>query len=202
LVLLIILVFSGWFAFRNLALWLVVSDPRPQSLDAIFTFAGENNRITYSKKLFTAYSHALWINSYPSMKITIPLAKEGLDTSRILIIDTCKNTSSEVAYLTSWARGIVSGNRSLPASCSHQGGFSEKKPLRIGLVSAPFHMRRISLALSKTKKVTGCTLYFLPVPFEQYGEARNNYKNWWSNKYLAPEIVLELKKLAYYFFKS
>jgi hypothetical protein len=198
----IIIVVIGWFAFRNLALWLVVSDPLPPSLDAVFTFAGDNQRIIYSKKLFAKYPQALWINSYPSMKITIPLAKEGLDTSRIFIIDTCKNTSSEVAFITTWAREIVDGKLALPAACSNQGGFSIERPLQIGLVSTPYHMRRIRLAVSRTQKIAACTMYYLPVPFEQYGSAKDDYKVWWKYKQLKSAVSLELKKLAYYFFKS
>ena len=82
------------FAYRNLGLWLVVSDPLPQSLDAIFTFAGDNDRIPYSKQLCKRYPKALWIVSYPSKNLRDSLSAQGFDTSRIVMVDT-GNTFSE-----------------------------------------------------------------------------------------------------------
>jgi hypothetical protein len=196
----IILVIVGWFAFRNAAFWLVVSDPPPQSVDALFTFAGENARITYSKKLFSEDSTALWMLSYPSNKIAIPLAHEGLDTSRIYVVDTCKNTKSEVAFILSRVDSIVREH------ISHSGKMKElhqrdyvKTPFVVGLVSTPYHMRRIQLLVAKHKANKCVELCFLPVPFDRYGWTKNQYATWWKNKTLRSNVFLEYKKLFYYF---
>jgi uncharacterized SAM-binding protein YcdF (DUF218 family) len=179
-------------AFRNCALWLVVSDPLPPSLDALFTFAGETNRMVYSKELFTRYPGSRWIISYPSKKIAIPLNKDGFDTSRIMIVDTCKNTNAEALFITDWARQALSGS----------SGFSKAGPLAIGLVSTPTHMRRIRMEISRKYKTRSCIFYYLPVPFERYGLTKNDYKTWWYSGQLRPVVLLEIKKLIYYTWKS
>jgi len=166
--------------------WLVVSDPVPQSLDAIFTFAGETSRIVYSKKLFMHYHTTQWVLSYPSKKITIPLFKEGLDTSKIRVVDTCHNTLAEVAFVMQWADSV--------SRQTHQS-------IRIGLVSTPFHMRRIKLLVDKKAKAyPDISVTYLPVPFEDYGWTKKTIQNWWKYKQIRKPMILELKKLVYYFF--
>jgi uncharacterized SAM-binding protein YcdF (DUF218 family) len=162
------LVLSGWLAFRNLAVWLVVSDPLPQSIDAVFTFAGDLHRITYSKELFNRYPQARWLISYPSKKIAIPLKRDGFDTSRIAIVDTCKNTSSEVLFITDWARRLSESD----------SRFSKARPLTVGCVSVPFHMRRIRMEVTRRRTGDACVFYYLPVPVEQYGLTENDFKTW------------------------
>lgn len=180
-----------WIVFRNLAVWLVVSDPLPQSLDAIFTFAGDIHRLNYSKELFNRYPQAQWLISYPSKKIAVPLKRDGFDTTRITIVDTCKNTHSEVWYLTDWATHVSeTDNR-----------FSKTRPLSVGLVSTPFHMRRIRLEVRRRRIDNACVFYYLPVPVEQYGLTKNDFKMWWKNDQLESAVVLEFKKFIYYFWK-
>ena len=189
-ILLVCIVF-GWYAFKNLALWLVVADPLPPSIDAIFTFAGETNRLVYSKELFGKYPGTQWLISYPSKKIAIPLRKDGFDISRIQIVDSCKNTNSEAMFLVNWAVEKTRQSKK----------FSEQKPLQIGLVSTPFHMRRIRLEIKRKTKDKAIRYYFLPVPYNKCGFTQNDYKYWWKNYVLKPAIILELKKYVYYFFK-
>jgi uncharacterized SAM-binding protein YcdF (DUF218 family) len=174
------------FAFCNCALWLVVSDPLPATLDAVFTFAGESHRIVYSRELFLANKNSRWLLSYPSRRIAARLVKEGLDTSRITIVDTCKNTSSEAAYVTDWAA----------KECMR---FTADRPLAIGLVSTPFHMRRIRMEITRKFKGKSCNFYYLPVPFERYGVTRQTYATWWLNKPLRQAVLLELQKYIFYF---
>jgi uncharacterized SAM-binding protein YcdF (DUF218 family) len=179
----------GWIAFRHFALWLVVSDPLPPSLDVIFTFAGETHRIIYSKELYCRYPNAQWVLSYPTKKITVPLSRDGFDTSRIIIVDTCKNTNSEALFIIDWAAGKIRDT----------ARYSKKQPMRIGLVSTPFHMRRIRMEISRKNKGGTCIFYYLPVPYERYGLTRNDYGTWWKVHQLRNAIVLELKKNIYYF---
>ncbi len=177
---------AATIAFRNLALWLVVSDAPPASLDAVFTFAGETQRIVYSRELFAKYKSSRWILSYPSKRIAVRLAKEKLDTSRIVVVDTCKNTSSEALFVTGWAG----------RECAR---FTFERPLCVGLVSTPFHMRRIQMEISRKFKQGACRFYYLPVPYERYGVTRETYRSWWLYKPLRQAVLLELQKYVYYF---
>jgi uncharacterized SAM-binding protein YcdF (DUF218 family) len=192
LIICVAVVLSGLLAFRNLAEWLVVSDPLPQSLNAVFTFAGDVHRINYSKELFNRYPQARWLMSYPSRKIVIPLRRDGFDTSRIAIVDTCKNTNAEVWFITDWARHVAATDNR----------FSRAQPLRVGFVSSPFHMRRIRMAVLKTPRDESCAYYYLPVPLEHYGWTKSDYRSWWKNDQLRSAVWLEFKKFTYYFWKS
>jgi uncharacterized SAM-binding protein YcdF (DUF218 family) len=178
------------YMFCSLALWLVVCDPLPQSLDAVFTFAGETQRIIYSKQLFKQYPRSQWLISYPTKRISVPLGKKGLDTSRIFVVDTCINTNSEAWYIADWAKRAIAGNSAYCAA----------RPLSIGLVSTPFHMRRIRMEVSRKYKGDRCRFFYLPVPFEQYGVTKHTYQTWWMHKQLRSAVILEFKKFIYYFF--
>lgn len=188
----VVLILSGWLAFRNLAAWLVVSDPLPNSLDAVFTFAGDVHRINYSKELFNRYPQARWLISYPSKKIVVPLRRDGFDTSRIAIVDTCKNTNAEVWFITDWARRLVASDPR----------FSKARPLAVGLVSVPFHMRRIRMEVLRSGKDDAFAFYYLPVPVELYGLTKNDFKTWWKNDQLRSAVLLEFKKFIYYSWKT
>jgi uncharacterized SAM-binding protein YcdF (DUF218 family) len=192
LILFIAVVLVGWLAFRNLAVWLVISDPLPQSLDAVFTFAGDVHRINYSKELFKQYPQSKWLISYPSKKIAVPLKRDGFDTSRIVIVDTCKNTTAEVLFITDWVHHAVAADKR----------FSRARPLSVGLVSTPYHMRRIRMGVSRRGKNDACAYYYLPVPRELYGLTKNDFKTWWKNDQLKSAVWLEFKKFTYYFWKS
>ncbi|HUI93318.1 MAG TPA: hypothetical protein VLX68_13810 [Chitinivibrionales bacterium] len=178
------------YAYCNLALWLVVSDPLPPSLDAVFTFAGETARIIYSKELFSRYPRSQWLISYPSKKIAGPLGKKGLDTSRIYIVDTCRNTNSEAWYIAGWAKSKIADG----------GDYSAARPLAIGLVSTPFHMRRIRMEITRKYKGDRCRFYYLPVPYDRYGVTRHTYQTWWMYGPLRRAAFLEFQKFIYYFF--
>jgi uncharacterized SAM-binding protein YcdF (DUF218 family) len=177
----------GYYVFRHLGVWLAVSDPLPPSLDAVFTFAGEGNRIQYSRKLYDRYPGALWILSYPGKKILVPLAREGCDTRRIAVVDTCKNTFSEVGYIKSWAD-----------SAAAAGAFSRTRRLNIGLVSNPYHMRRIRLMALRGKTNLDVAFYFLPVPFEEYGFTKHDYEYWWRDEIWRGVVAMEVQKIIYY----
>lgn len=191
---LIVLAATAWFVFKNLALWLVVSDPMPKSLDVIFTFGGDETRVTYSKSLFLQNPLAEWVISHDNKKVVHTLAKQGLDTSRIILVDTCKTTVAEVAFISDWLRNAFNESASQPNVFALRGVFSKATPLRVGLVSSPFHMRRINLAVSRIRKNSACVFYYLPAPFGLDGFSRQDYKTWWNNKYLRQTIYLEYFK--------
>ncbi len=185
-------------AYRHLGMWLVASDPLPPSLDAYFTFASDNERIIYSKHLYKRYPAALWVLSYPRKRILVPLRKAGLDTSRIVVIDTCANTSSEVACIVNWANSALRDSASAPArKLAAKTKFSPGSTLRIGLVSSPYHMRRIKVLFSGRRPDTRAEFLFLPVPFWLCGMKKSDYETWWKNKALAPVVWVEVEKIAY-----
>ena len=176
--------------YRHLGMWLVVSDPLPPSLDAIFTFAGDNDRIPYSKRLYLQYPKALWIVSDPTKKILDSLYAEGTDTARIMVVDTCKSTLSE-------ADCIVKRASALPGTAQTAG-----RSITIGLVSSPYHMRRIRLLVSAQHPDTQVSFVYLPVPFDQGPLSKRDYETWWKNKGLAPAVRLEVNKVVYSMWKG
>jgi|WetSurMetagenome_2_1015567.scaffolds.fasta_scaffold00022_36 uncharacterized SAM-binding protein YcdF (DUF218 family) len=182
----------------HLGLWLVVSDPLPPSIDAYFTFASDNERIIYSKLLYNRYPQAVWVLSYPRQKILKRFWKQGLDTSRVIVVDTCLNTSSEAACIVNWANEALRDTSSEPARrLRTTGSFSPGRGIKIGLVSSPYHMRRIKILVEGKHPDKRTEFFFLPVPFRLCLVKRNDYENWWSNKYLAPVVWAETGKIAY-----
>jgi uncharacterized SAM-binding protein YcdF (DUF218 family) len=197
-----IIICLGIVAFRQAGLWLIVSDPLPRSLDVIFTFGSEPGRINYSKQLLAKYQQSLWIDSYQNKFIKQTFAQQGLDTSRIRIVDTCKNTFSEVACASEWVDNIIKGAIALPEQGSLKAKqFSSSRKLHIGFVSDPYHMRRIQITVKKKLTNPLCEYYLLAVPFDQSGYSRLQYKYWWRNNDLHYAISSELKKIVYYIFK-
>jgi uncharacterized SAM-binding protein YcdF (DUF218 family) len=180
-----VLVALAVLAYGNLGLWLVVSDPLPQSLDAFFTFAGDNDRIPYSRQLYARYPNALWIISDPTKKVVDSLSTQGFDTSRIVVVDTCKNTFSEVDCIAK--RGIsMLGKARMPG---HR--------LSIGLASSPYHMRRIKVLVAAKHPQAPVTFVYLPAPFDLGGLSKKDYQTWWKSKVLAPIVRQEVNRIVY-----
>jgi len=187
--LLILILFCGIgiFCFLNLGKWLIVSDSPADPVNVLFTFAGENTRITYSKHLFRKNSDALWIISYPSSKIKAALSRDNLDTSRICIIDTCTDTKAEVACIIQWqhSHGRLLMSRSAPG----------RTPV-IGLVSSWYHMRRIKLLLESQANSEPYAVRFFPV--QQNDSATGKPENiWWKNETTRNIVVSEWGKIIF-----
>jgi uncharacterized SAM-binding protein YcdF (DUF218 family) len=194
---LIVLAATGWFVFNNLALWLVVSDPLPRSLDIIFTFGGEDSRVTYSKSLFLQNPRAEWVLSYNNKKVVHSLAREGLDTTRIVLVDTCSSTNSEISFLNNWIAGFVK-KRSTQNNTFSQ--VSDKTGLpTIGLVSNWYHMRRITLIASRRLPKKLCTVLYFSVPLSENELARIS-NNWWKDKIVSSIVYSEWWKIVYHQF--
>jgi len=66
----------------------------------------------------------------------------------------------------------------------------------------PFHMKRIHLDVSRKPKENACVYYYLPVPVEQYGLTKKDFKTWWTNAQLRSAVFLEFKKYVYYLWKA
>jgi uncharacterized SAM-binding protein YcdF (DUF218 family) len=184
---LIVFAGTGWVVFKNLASWLIVSDPLPQSLDVIFTFGGEDSRIAYSKSLFSKNPRALWIISYENRKLLQTLGKEGFDTSRIRIVDTCTSTFAEISFLKNQMADFVktrgnSGKVGLPT---------------IGLVSNWYHMRRIKLTASRAIPKDLCKLKYFSVPLTK-NESSRFLGAWWKDNNVRSIVCSEWWKILYY----
>jgi uncharacterized SAM-binding protein YcdF (DUF218 family) len=199
--LLIIISVTGWIAFKNLALWLVVSDPVPQSLDALFTFGEEDSRVAYSQSLFLKNPQAIWVISSENKKLIRTLGKEGLDTSRIIIVDTCKNTYSEISFLNNWIAGFIK-KRAETTNDKKVSHVSDKIDLpKIGLVSNWYHMRRIKLIASRKISKKQCTLLYFSVPLSK-NERAGIRNNWWNDKIVSSIVYSEWWKILYYQFMT
>jgi len=182
-------------------MWLVVFDPLPEKCDIIFTFAGENDRISYSKELFKKYPKSLWILSYSKKTIKNVLYKENLDTTRIIIIDTCKNTFSEVKCICDISEKIIKDSTFF-SKLKEIGKYKQENNVSILLVSSPYHMRRIKIMSSRLKFSKFVKLYLIPVPFEKTICSEECYKNWWKNKALSRVVFQEIQKIIYFIITS
>ncbi len=168
-------------AFRSLGSWLVIQSTPPQKLDAIFTFGGEAARNVYSEILHKQYPEATWIISTDTPKDALrKLVRHRADTTNLLFVDTCKNTKSEVVFCKQW----------LEKALQH------KQSVTLGLVSGPYHMRRINILKSKQSFPPAAKIYYLPVPLSYYRAGETDYKNWWKNKALRGLVLLEVKKIV------
>lgn len=194
---LIVLASTGWFLFKNLALWLIVSDPVPRSLDALFTFGGEDSRITYSRSLFLKNPQAIWVISSDNKKLIRTLGKEGLDTARIILVDTCSSTNSEISFLNNWIAEFIKKR----AETAYDKKFShapDKTDLpEIGLVSNWYHMRRIQLTASRKIPKKLCLVSYCSVPLSK-NELTRISTTWWKDKIVSSIVYSEWWKILYY----
>ena len=184
------------YVFRHLDTWLEVSDPLPESLDVIFTLAGEGSRIRYSKELFSQRGNLFWLISYTNKKIITIFQKDGLDTSRIYIIDTCANTLSEIDFLAHWLRRASQSAKSSEIT-GKQNGRGEPK---IGIISNWYHMRRIKWMIATQMPRKHFHFYYLPVP-PIYDIYRDNSKAWWRQQIVREMVLLEWQKIIYYWIR-
>jgi uncharacterized SAM-binding protein YcdF (DUF218 family) len=202
LVILVLLLCAG-AAFLFLAgTWLATADPVPPRIDVIYTFGGENIRITYSRELMRRFPQAHWVISDYNHRYARLLERQGFDMSRVTILDTCRSTIAEVNGLADWLKvqkpspladsgGADSGEEAKPADVT-------LRPLHIALVSNPLHMRRIRLIAEKTFRDPAIRLHCLPVPLERYGWTRHSLKHWWRVKALRTWVALETGKIILY----
>lgn len=171
---------------RNAGTYLLVNDPLPEKLDLIFTFAGENARNHYSEKLLQQYPDAHWLLSdYKDGYVRI-LRRDSFDMSRVTIVDTCKNTFSEVLALKEYLQ--QSGENPLR---EHHG------PLQIGLISGPYHMRRIQLMTQKAIRSGDFNFHYLPVPLDKYNWTAAMFKTWWKSP-VYEVVSTETLKIVYF----
>jgi len=183
--LLCILFLMGAVAFRRLGMWLVVADPVPAQVDLIFTFAGEIERVSYSKALMKKYPDAHWLLSDYKNGYSRILRQNGFNMKRVSTIDTCSNTLAEVRALYDW---INSDNNTI-----------NKDSLSVGLISSAYHMRRINMMIqNKFLGENAVHFHYLPVPFDSSRLSKEMFKTWWKSGKVKPHVISELQKIVFY----
>ena len=183
----------------NIGDWLMVSDPLPPHLDYIFTFAGENPRLTYSKELMARYPDAHWILSDFHHSYSRILARNGFDMTRVSAVDTASNTLAEVHALRDWLNANTDSLHLLPAADDTVRRLPPSK-VSIGLVSNPYHMRRIKFMVNDVfhDRRKAVLFYYLPVPFERFHRTPREMRTWWRSKSLRTFAGSEIGKLIMY----
>lgn len=172
------------FLFISLGNWLIVTDSPPQDLDVICTFAGDRQRVTYSKELMAVYPSAHWLLSDYKNGYGRILLHNKYDMSRVTVVDTCSNTVSEVISIGHW----IDANT------------NSADPCHIGLVSSPYHMRRIKIMAGRLLQQPHIHVYLLPVPLSYYKWDKKTFRYWWHNRYTTDITLLEMIKIGYFLF--
>lgn len=169
---------SSVLFFRNLANWLHVNHKFPANVDFICTFGKDKLRENYSLHLISKYPAATWIvNTFDSSSFTTWAKSKGIDRSRIVAIDSCESTFSEIHFF----------RKTIDAIKTRRG-------TKIGFVSSPLHMKRIIL-ISRMLFPKNMELYALPIPLEEYGFPADFSEKWWTKKYCSKIVISEFKKI-------
>jgi uncharacterized SAM-binding protein YcdF (DUF218 family) len=194
-----LLVCGAAIVVTNIGDWLVVSDPLPPRLDYVFTFAGQNPRLTYSRELMERYPDAHWILSDFHHFYSRILARNGFDMTRVSAVDTASYTLAEVHALSDWLQANTDSLQRLPVAADTAPGHSFSK-LSIGLVSSPYHMRRIKFMVNDVfrDRRKDMLFYYLPVPFERFQRTPQDMRAWWRSKSLRTFAGSEIGKLIMY----
>ncbi|HEX2958629.1 MAG TPA: hypothetical protein VHO70_17465 [Chitinispirillaceae bacterium] len=180
----IVLVISAFYAIREAGVWLLVKDPLPDKVDIVFTFAGERYRVDYSSELMMKYPDAHWVLSDFKDGYYHYIKKRNFDISRVTVIDTCASTIFEVKSLFSY----LEEHRNL-----YPNGITA------GLVSGPYHMRRIQLMVKSRSRLNNVKFVYLPVPLESYNTSNEMYERWWNYRNISSVVFSELPKIIYFY---
>jgi hypothetical protein len=217
---------AGISAFRNAARWLIVCDRPPPSLNILLAFGGDAERYLHSRQLLARYPDAFWIIStgyFPVFDtitlvhiISTDLLNAGIDTSRVLVNDTCQSTGGEIDLLRDLAGCALDPMRPLqpPAdTLSLKARLLYRQKLRmaewfrhhpidsvlnIGLVSHPYHMRRIRLLVKRGLSDTRLRFFYLPMGCTDETIDYSHLRKWWKYETDMSFIIGEYIKMLYY----
>jgi hypothetical protein len=166
--------------------FLYLKDDIPENIDVLFTFSGDPERIRYSNDIFIKYNTDFWLLSF-SNEISLNSIFDNNDFSNnISIVDTCKNTYSEIISLNQYLMNKFK---------------SDQQPVRIVLVSSYFHLKRIKLLVNRLIKTQNYYFYYIPVPYDRY-QNKFNKNYWFIDKHYRNSIIKETIKYIYYYFIS
>lgn len=191
MVLLVATLLLLFVSIRGVGSWLLVADQMPPRLDVIFTFAGDGRRVSYSKELMLRFKSAHWLLSDYKNGHSRLLKKSNFDMTRVTTVDTCKSTISEITMLGNWLdfQYALQFRTGETADTTHR---------YVGLVSSPYHMRRIKMMLREVKGDPAVNYFLLPVPLEVYQWSVDSYRYWWRYDYIAKYVFSELQKIGYF----
>lgn len=180
----VVLVIVAFVAIRKAGMWLLVDDSLSPGIELVFTFAGDKNRVDYSSELMMKYPEAQWLLSDFKNGYINYVSKKGFDLSRVTVIDTCVSTLSEVQCLFGYLMEQQKQN-------------SQK--MSVGLVSSPYHMRRIKLMVKSQARLKDVSFSYHPVPLEMYNYSKTMYKRWWRHKNISEAVISEYQKILYFY---
>lgn len=180
----VVLVILASVAIRKAGVWLLVKDPLPDKVDVVFTFAGDRNRVDYSSEFMIKYSDSHWLLSDFKNGYINYISKKGFDLSRVTVVDTCVSTISEVKCLFGYLK-------------EQQIKYSQK--ISVGLVSSPYHMRRIKLMVKSQARMKNVSFSYHPVPMNMYNASKLMYERWWRHKNTSEVVILEYQKILYFY---
>jgi hypothetical protein len=175
----------------GLGKWLVTADTVPLHLDLICTFAGDRQRVDYSKELMQQHPLAHWVMSDYKNGYGRLLQKDEFDMHRVSIIDTCKNTLSEVLAFRKWIDSVYT------LKCAVKQD-KDGSILHVGLISSPYHMRRIRMMANRHLKKKNVQFYCIFVPFNSYNWDDTTFRYWWRSDQIASYVYSEIAKIAYF----
>lgn len=180
----VVLVIVASVAIRKAGVWLLVDDTLSPGLDLVFTFAGDKNRVDFSSELIIKYPEAHWLLSDFKNGYINYISKKGFDLSRVTVVDTCVSTISEVKCLFGYLKDLQKKN-------SHK--------ISVGLVSSPYHMRRIKLMVKSQTRMRNVSFSYHPVPLKMYNVSKLMYERWWRHKNTSEVVILEYQKILYFY---
>ena len=172
--------------FRSIGVWLLAADPPPGHLDLICTFAVDKQRVAYSKLLAKRHPGARWFLSDYRNGYGRILQQSGYNMKRVTVVDTCTSTLSEIKAIGRFIDSAFSEN--------------DSQPVHIGLVSSPYHMRRISIMAGRyLKKRTRIRCYLLPAALSSYHWTEASFRFWWRKPQTTGITLQEIGKIGYFF---
>ncbi len=109
--------------------------------------------------------------------------------NRVTVIDTCTSTIEEIDafrnHIDHYLTISPDGDTTLPVN--------------VGLVSSPYHLRRIRIMAARRFGNRRIRLYTIAVPLEYYSWSPDAFHYWWRSGAVTPKTVNELVKIGYFF---
>ncbi len=154
--------------------WFLSCANKPENINTIFSFGGEQARENYALLLMNSYPDAKWIASAPSTRTLSIIDSLRLMGRKVEIVTDCKNTIEEVTFAVTL--------------CDRKS--------RIALLSGPYHLRRIrTIAAHKASKECFSTFLFVAVPLKDYNSSEKDYRLFLFNRHLRNLLFIETAKI-------
>jgi uncharacterized SAM-binding protein YcdF (DUF218 family) len=168
--------------------WLAADD-EPHKADAIVVLAGDFGRPLYAADLYLeGYAPLVFLADPPLQRKTeilrqadVPMPRHAEVYRRLLVK---KGVPGEDIRI--YGRNVTSTAEEAEALADVLGD----APMRILLVTSPYHVRRAKFIVQRT--LPNARITALGSPYEDFP------KRWWADRQAAINVVLECAKFAYY----